>query len=176
VGRLTARFAATATPGDYLDGSGLYLCVAPSLSRSWVYRFSWHGRRPEMGLGRFPDVSLAEARALRDEASRALRSGRNPIEETDSGADQGVRRPHARGRPQPRRRQMAMHFGLLYAGSILAIESGVLPWTRAHAQKALTRAFRDAVEASKPVDPLAMGLKILEAQSTSSPKSIDSPA
>ena len=34
-----------------------------------------------MGLGRFPDVSLAEARALRDEASRALRSGRNPIEE-----------------------------------------------------------------------------------------------
>ena len=81
MGRLTARFAATATPGDYLDGSGLYLCVAPSLSRSWVYRFSWHGRRPEMGLGRFPDVSLAEARALRDEASRALRSGRNPIEE-----------------------------------------------------------------------------------------------
>ena len=57
------------------------MCVAPSLSRSWVYRFSWHGRRPEMGLGRFPDVSLAEARALRDEAGRALRSGRNPIEE-----------------------------------------------------------------------------------------------
>ncbi len=81
MGRLTARFAATATPGDYLDGRGLYLCVAPSLSRSWVYRFSWHGRRPEMGLGRFPDVSLAEARALRDEASLALRSGRNPIEE-----------------------------------------------------------------------------------------------
>jgi integrase len=79
--RLTARFAATASPGVYLDGSGLYLCVAPSLSRSWVYRFSWHGRRPEMGLGRFPDVSLAEARALREEASRALRSGRNPIEE-----------------------------------------------------------------------------------------------
>jgi integrase len=81
VGRLTARFASTASSGDYLDGSGLYLCVAPSLSRSWVYRFSWRGRRPEMGLGRFPDVSLAEARALRDEASRALRSGRNPIEE-----------------------------------------------------------------------------------------------
>ena len=81
MGRLTARFAATAPPGDYLDGSGLYLCVAPSRSRSLVYRFSWHGRRPEMGLGRFPDVSLAEARALRDEASRALRSGRNPIEE-----------------------------------------------------------------------------------------------
>ncbi len=58
-------------------------------------------------------------------------------------------------------RQMAMHFGLLYAGSILAIESGVLPWTKSHVQKALTRAFRDAVEASKTVDPLSMGLEIL---------------
>jgi hypothetical protein len=116
VGRLTARFAATATPGDYLDGSGLYLCVAPTLSRSWVYRFSWHGRRLEMDLGRFPHVSLAEARALRDEASRALRSGRNPIEETDSGADQGVRRPHARGRPQPRRQADGDAFRLALRG------------------------------------------------------------
>ena len=59
--------------------------------------------------------------------------------------------------------QMAKHFGLLYAGAILAIESGVLPWTRAHVRRALTRAFRDAVEASEPVDPLAMGLDILKA-------------
>ena len=60
-------------------------------------------------------------------------------------------------------KQMAMHFGLLYAGSILAIESGVLPWTPAHVRKALTRAFRDAVEASMPVDPLATGLDTLRA-------------
>jgi putative DNA primase/helicase len=59
-------------------------------------------------------------------------------------------------------RQLAMHFGLLYAGAIFAIESGILPWTSAHARGALTRAFRDAVEASKPVDPLAMGLDILK--------------
>lgn len=58
-------------------------------------------------------------------------------------------------------RQMAMHFGLLYAGSILAIESGVLPWTTNHVQKALKRGFDDAVAASKTVDPLAMGLDIL---------------
>ena len=60
-------------------------------------------------------------------------------------------------------KQMAMHFGLIYAGAIFAIVSGVLPWTTAHVQKALTRAFRDAVESSKPVDPLAMGLDILKA-------------
>ena len=61
-------------------------------------------------------------------------------------------------------KQMAMHFGLLYAGAIFAIESGVLPWTRAHVRKALTRAFRDAVNSSKPVDPLARGLDILKAK------------
>ena len=60
-------------------------------------------------------------------------------------------------------RQIAMQFGLLYAGSIFGIESGVLPWTKNHVRKALTRAFRDAVEASKPVDPLATGLEILKA-------------
>jgi integrase len=80
-GQLTARFVATAPTGQHLDGRGLYLIVVASLSRSWVYRFSWRGRRPEMGLGRYPEVGLAEARHLRDEASRALRSGRNPIEE-----------------------------------------------------------------------------------------------
>jgi hypothetical protein len=60
-------------------------------------------------------------------------------------------------------RQMAMHFGLLYAGSIFAIESGVLPWTKNHVQKALKRGFDDAVASSKTVDPLAMGFEILKA-------------
>jgi hypothetical protein len=50
--------------------------------------------------------------------------------------------------------QMAMHFGLLYAGAIFAIECDVVPWTKAHVRKALTRAFNDAVEDSKPIDPL----------------------
>ena len=58
-------------------------------------------------------------------------------------------------------RQLAMHFGLLYAGAIFAIECGVLPWTTAHARRALTRSFEDAVEGSKPIDPIAKGLEIL---------------
>jgi Arm DNA-binding domain len=79
--RLTARKAATARPGIYPDGSGLYLCVSSSLTRTWVYRFSWRGRRPEMGLGSLDaGVGLAQARAARDEARSILRSGRNPID------------------------------------------------------------------------------------------------
>jgi integrase len=80
-GKLNARKVATAPPGYHLDGQGLYLCVSSALARSWVFRFSWQRRRPEMGLGSYDEgVSLADARAARDEARRVLRSGRNPIE------------------------------------------------------------------------------------------------
>jgi integrase len=80
-GRLNARKAATAPLGYHLDGGGLYLCVSSSQRRSWVFRFSWQGRRPEMGLGSLDEgASLAEARTLRDEARRVLRNGQNPID------------------------------------------------------------------------------------------------
>jgi hypothetical protein len=57
---------------------------------------------------------------------------------------------------------MAKNFGLLYAGAILGIESGVLPWTRVHAGLTLKRGFDDALEHSKPIDALALGLEILK--------------
>jgi hypothetical protein len=80
-GTLNARKVATAGPGIYPDGGGLYLCVSKSLSRSWVFRFSWQSRRPEMGLGLIAEgVGLAEARQARDEARCILRSGKNPID------------------------------------------------------------------------------------------------
>ena len=78
--RLTALKVKTTGPGIYSDGGGLYLCVSSSLTRTWVYRFSWRGARPEMGLGSLESgVGLAEARADRDKYRQILRSGRNPI-------------------------------------------------------------------------------------------------
>lgn len=78
--RLSARFVATAPPGEHHDGGGLYLVVSPSGARSWLYRFHHDGRRRHMGLGSFQDVSLAQARDARDEARRIRNSGRNPID------------------------------------------------------------------------------------------------
>ncbi|CAJ0890796.1 hypothetical protein AMST5_04080 [freshwater sediment metagenome] len=80
-GKLSARKAASLGPGIHSDGEGLYLVVSPeTLSRNWIYRFSWRGRRPEMGLGSMGmGVGLADARAARDEARRLLRAGINPI-------------------------------------------------------------------------------------------------
>ncbi len=46
-----------------------------------MLRLSVSGRRREMGLGRWPDVSIAEARQRAAEARRKLRDGVDPIEE-----------------------------------------------------------------------------------------------
>jgi integrase len=66
--------------GKHADGQGLWL-VKPDKSRGkWVLRLIVNGQRREMGLGRWPDVSIAEARDLAAEARKKLRAGSDPIE------------------------------------------------------------------------------------------------
>ncbi len=79
-GKLTARFAATVKkPGRHGDGNGLYLMVKPGGSRSWVLRTFVRGRRCDMGLGGYPLVSLAEARAAAFENRKLARAGGDPL-------------------------------------------------------------------------------------------------
>ena len=100
--KLTARKVETAKcePGQrkrkLADGQGLHLIVSPNGQRDWFFIFTWHEpgsdkpRRPEMNLGRFPDVSLAEARTLAAEARRLIREGINPIERRKAGKMQNL--------------------------------------------------------------------------------------
>ncbi|MGF6917840.1 tyrosine-type recombinase/integrase [Paraburkholderia sp. 40] len=63
--RLSAlRIAKEVAPGHYADGGGLYMQIADSGARSWVFRFRLDGRLREMGLGPVSRVSLGEARKL----------------------------------------------------------------------------------------------------------------
>ena len=59
---LSARKVETAGVGKHGDGRGLFLLVKPSCSRSWVLRYQLNGRRRDLGLGAFPEVTLAVAR------------------------------------------------------------------------------------------------------------------
>jgi hypothetical protein len=68
-------------PGAYGDGGGLYLKVGEGAKKSWVFRYRFEGRRPEMGLGAASEVSLSRARQRRDRAVDWLRRGLDPIEE-----------------------------------------------------------------------------------------------
>jgi integrase len=79
MGKLTARKVETAKPGKVVDGNGLQLFVDASGARRWVLRFTWHGRRREMGLGGFPDVSLSDAREKASEARKLVRAGVDPV-------------------------------------------------------------------------------------------------
>src|SRR3974390_1156595 len=79
-GKLTARKAATTNSGRYGDGFGLWLVVAASGTRKWVFRFSFGGKVTEMGLGSANTVGLAQARNRALEARRTLAEGKNPIE------------------------------------------------------------------------------------------------
>lgn len=67
------------------DGNGLYLIVKKGRKR-WAYIFQIKGRRREMGLGGFPDVSLAEARRKAGEARLQVLQGEDPIRERTASA------------------------------------------------------------------------------------------
>jgi len=79
--RLTDRSIRSAAPGFHGDGSNLWLRVQPSGSRGWVFRYRLDGTAHNMGLGPYPDVGLAEARALAGAARALLRRGIDPIEQ-----------------------------------------------------------------------------------------------
>ncbi|MDB5410289.1 MAG: integrase family protein, partial [Rhodospirillales bacterium] len=73
-------------PAVLHDGGGLYLRVAAPgkdktqpCSKSWVFRFQLDGKRRDMGLGPFPDVSLAEARDKATTHRRQRQDGTDPL-------------------------------------------------------------------------------------------------
>ena len=68
-------------PGKYSDGQGLWLIKRSKTAGKWVLRLSQNGKRREMGLGRWPDVGIAEAREHAQKARQKMRNGHDPIEE-----------------------------------------------------------------------------------------------
>jgi integrase len=95
--RLSALTVERAKAAGYLhDGGGLYLQVTAAGRKSWIFRYARAGRRPEMGLGPYPDVSLAAARKAASEARSLVKADRDPIAVRD--ADRACQRlERARG-------------------------------------------------------------------------------
>lgn len=64
----------------YSDGGGLYLCIRPSGSRYWEFRYTRpvSGKNTYMGIGSYPDISLAQAREKAQEMRRLLIEGIDP--------------------------------------------------------------------------------------------------
>ena len=75
-----SKLGSVALPaGKYPDGQGLWLVKRSKHAGKWFVRLTIHGQRREMGLGRWPDVSIAEARGKADAARRMVRDGKDPV-------------------------------------------------------------------------------------------------
>lgn len=78
INRLSTRKVELAQlPGRYGDGSGLYLNVASSGRKQWVFRHRFSGARRDTGLGAAGKggVSLAQARSLAAVARMQIADG-----------------------------------------------------------------------------------------------------
>lgn len=60
------------------DGAGLVLDVRPTGAGWWRLRYWLDGKERMLSLGTYPDTSLAQARAKRDEARRQVAAGTDP--------------------------------------------------------------------------------------------------
>lgn len=62
------------------DGKGLYLYINTSGGKLWRFDFSYNGKRKTLSIGKYPTISLVEARQAAENARRLLVSGQDPSE------------------------------------------------------------------------------------------------
>lgn len=81
---LTEAFTRSVKPLEsvkkYSDGGGLHLRVEPKGSKLWRMQYTFAGKQKALAFGKYPIVSLAEARRKRDEAKKLIAEGVDPAE------------------------------------------------------------------------------------------------
>lgn len=65
---------------EQIEFSGLGIRVMPGGGKSWIFRFTFDGKRYKMTLGKYPGIGLKEARELMLDAEHLKEQGINPIE------------------------------------------------------------------------------------------------
>ncbi len=57
-------------PYKLADEKGLYLLVQSGGGKLWRFDYRFDGKRKTLALGKFPEITLADARDRRDEARK----------------------------------------------------------------------------------------------------------
>jgi len=63
------------------DSGGLYLLITPSGGKLWRQKFRVDGKERKLSIGRYPEISLSDARKRRDDAREQLAAGKDPARE-----------------------------------------------------------------------------------------------
>ena len=69
------------------EGNGFTVRVMPSGTKAWLYLYNFDGRRLELNLGGYPQVSLETARERFEAARKKVKKGVNPLEEKEKGEE-----------------------------------------------------------------------------------------
>jgi len=79
---LTAKEIQSAKPREkeykLFDGGGLYLAVTPKGGKWWRLKYRFDNKEKRLALGVYPDLSLQEARKLREAYKAQIAEGINP--------------------------------------------------------------------------------------------------
>lgn len=69
------------------EGNGFNIRVMPSSTKTWLYLFSFEGKRREMNLGNYPYVTLETARGKFEAAKKKVKNGIDPLAEKEEKAE-----------------------------------------------------------------------------------------
>lgn len=81
--KLSSAFVKNAPAGKHSDGGGLWYHKRQDGGWQWFLRVTVHGRRREMGLGGYPEISLASAREQAVEWRALSKQGVDPIRQRE---------------------------------------------------------------------------------------------
>jgi integrase len=65
-------------PDKYSDGGGLQLHLFGNGGKYWRMAYRFNGKQKTFSVGTYPDVTLAEARVIRDDAKKLIKQGIDP--------------------------------------------------------------------------------------------------
>ncbi len=94
INKLTAVTLKSLSAGKHEDGAGLRFVKADTGSAKWVFRYSVYGRRREMGLGPWPDITLKMAREIAADARKLARQNIDPIAQRQAERREAQRNLH----------------------------------------------------------------------------------
>lgn len=76
----------TDRPQKFFDGHGLFLLVTPAGGKLWRFKYFFSGKEKLLALGKYPQITLKEARTLSEDA-RKLLAHADPGEQRKAGAN-----------------------------------------------------------------------------------------
>ncbi len=72
------------------DSGGLFLLVHPNGSKYWRMAYRFESKQKLLAIGKYPAITLSQARCKRDEAKTLLADGKDPAESLTKKARKAV--------------------------------------------------------------------------------------